>query len=197
MCAGDTALDTREGQVQHYASVRLRLGFGQRHTSRPSVGIHVPLADPVPPEPRRKPRAVMVVPGFKLDATAAAAKILSNICETDRRILDAYREVAVVDRVRTMRAIAFEVCQAYKVPAIDLWASRRGQTLDTCRQEAYFRMRHETTMSLPAIGRRCGNRDHTTILHGVRRVTQMLATGWRMRTLPDVIGVDETGYVRL
>ena len=36
--------------------------------------------------------------------------------------------------------------------------------------------KHMTTRSLPEIGRRFGGRDHTTILHGVRKVEELRAT---------------------
>jgi hypothetical protein len=36
---------------------------------------------------------------------------------------------------------------------------------------------HATTQSIPEIGRRCGDRDHTTVLHAVRVVSERLACG--------------------
>ena len=33
--------------------------------------------------------------------------------------------------------------------------------------------KHMTTRSLPDIGRRFGNRDHTTVMHGVRRIEEL------------------------
>jgi chromosomal replication initiator protein len=36
--------------------------------------------------------------------------------------------------------------------------------------------KHMTPRSLPEIGRRFGGRDHTTIMHGVRKIEEMMAT---------------------
>lgn len=47
------------------------------------------------------------------------------------------------------------------------------------RQYAMWRMRQETTQSLPQIGRFLGGRDHTTVLYGVRRHAQRLAESMR------------------
>ena len=67
------------------------------------------------------------------------------------------------------RKIMVEVAEKHRVSVIDLESPRRDRPSVRARQEAMWRMRHETPMSLPNIGRRLGGRDHTTAKHGIAR----------------------------
>lgn len=67
------------------------------------------------------------------------------------------------------KSIAREVAAKHAVTLIDLVSDRRDQRIVRARHEAFYRCRHETTMSLPQIGKRFGNRDHTTVLHGIKK----------------------------
>lgn len=69
----------------------------------------------------------------------------------------------------TMRAICEDVARKHRTTFLELRSHRRHRAVNLARQEAMWRCRHETTASLPMIGRVLGHRDHTTILHGVRR----------------------------
>ena len=52
----------------------------------------------------------------------------------------------------------------------------RGRKITRVRQIAYYLCRMHTTRSLPEIGRIFGERDHTTILHGVRKIDALRKT---------------------
>lgn len=67
------------------------------------------------------------------------------------------------------RLIAREVAAKHGVPMSDMWSSRRNVEAVAARHEAFWRCKNETTMSLPQIGRRFGGRDHTTVLHGIKK----------------------------
>lgn len=67
------------------------------------------------------------------------------------------------------RTILSEVAKKHGFRVDDILGIRRNVPLVTARHEAMWRIYWETTYSLPAIGR-IFNRDHTTILHGVRKV---------------------------
>jgi chromosomal replication initiator protein len=58
-----------------------------------------------------------------------------------------------------------------------LLSERRAQSLSRPRQIAMFVARKVTGRSLPFIGRRMGDRDHTTILHGWRAVQSLIDSG--------------------
>jgi chromosomal replication initiator protein len=66
------------------------------------------------------------------------------------------------------------VSQHYGVTKQDLVSARRTRTIVRPRQIAMFLSKVLTPRSLPEIGRRFGNRDHTTVLHAVRKVEKMV-----------------------
>lgn len=65
--------------------------------------------------------------------------------------------------------IILQVSAKHDVTEIDMKSKRRDRPAVRARQEAMYRMRYETTMSFPAIGKKFGGRDHTTALHSVRK----------------------------
>jgi hypothetical protein len=67
------------------------------------------------------------------------------------------------------KRIALEVAAKHRLLLVDLLSVRRNRALVEARHEAMYRMKTETSMSFPEIGRRLGGRDHTTVMHGVRR----------------------------
>lgn len=62
-----------------------------------------------------------------------------------------------------------EVCSKHSVTRAELVGGQRSRHIVAARQEAAYRMKKETTLSLPQIGRRLGGKDHATILYCVRR----------------------------
>jgi hypothetical protein len=66
------------------------------------------------------------------------------------------------------KTIIREVAAKHGVEIREMLSQRRGRPVVAARHEAVYRMRYETTMSLPQIGRRMGGRDHSTVLHGIR-----------------------------
>ena len=66
------------------------------------------------------------------------------------------------------------VSQHYGVSKQDLVSARRTRTIVQPRQIAMYLSKVLTPRSLPEIGRRFGNRDHTTVLHAVRKVDGMI-----------------------
>lgn len=75
----------------------------------------------------------------------------------------------IEDSTPHWKRIRMEVCQKHGIALVDLIGERRDRLSAKARHEAFYRMRHETTMSLPAIGRRMGGRDHTTVMNGIKR----------------------------
>jgi len=62
-----------------------------------------------------------------------------------------------------------QICAKHGLTKGELLSARRSRDLVVARHEAFYRMSKETAMSLPAIGRRMGGKDHTTVLWGIRR----------------------------
>lgn len=65
------------------------------------------------------------------------------------------------------------VSKHYNVTKADLLSARRTRTIVRPRQIAMYLAKVMTPRSLPEIGRRFGNRDHTTVLHAVRKIEEM------------------------
>ncbi len=68
------------------------------------------------------------------------------------------------------------VARHYGVSKIDIVSSRRTANVVRPRQVTMYLAKTMTQRSLPDIGRRMGNRDHTTVLHGVRKIERLLQT---------------------
>lgn len=77
-----------------------------------------------------------------------------------------------VPEVMRWQVIMAEVCQKHGITQQELVSSRRSQKLVAARNEASYRMSRETLMNLSAIARRL-NRDHTTIIHSIRRYEEV------------------------
>ncbi|QRG08285.1 chromosomal replication initiator protein DnaA [Xanthobacter dioxanivorans] len=68
------------------------------------------------------------------------------------------------------------VAKHYNVTRADLLSQRRTATVVKPRQIAMYLAKTLTLRSLPEIGRRFGGRDHTTVLHAVRKIDGLVAT---------------------
>ena len=66
------------------------------------------------------------------------------------------------------------VARHYNVSKADLLSARRTRTIVRPRQIAMYLAKMLTPRSLPEIGRRFGGRDHTTVLHAVRKIEGMI-----------------------
>ena len=68
------------------------------------------------------------------------------------------------------------VARQYNVSRADLLSSRRTANVVRPRQVAMYLAKTLTLRSLPEIGRRFGGRDHTTVLHAVRKIESLIGT---------------------
>lgn len=80
------------------------------------------------------------------------------------------------ERRVTVEEIQRKVAEYFNIRLSDMLGPKRTRTIARPRQVAMYLSKELTTRSLPEIGRRFGGRDHTTILHGVRKVEEMRAS---------------------
>ncbi|MBL4915597.1 chromosomal replication initiator protein DnaA [Szabonella alba] len=80
------------------------------------------------------------------------------------------------DRKLTVEEIQRKVAEHYNVRLSDLIGPKRVRTIARPRQIAMYLSKALTSRSLPDIGRRFGGRDHTTIMHGVKKIEELMAT---------------------
>ncbi|MBB6505799.1 chromosomal replication initiator protein [Sphingomonas endophytica] len=62
------------------------------------------------------------------------------------------------------------VCEHFELKPLDLLSARRARAVARPRQIAMYLAKRLTTRSLPEIGRKFGGRDHSTVIHAVRRI---------------------------
>jgi chromosomal replication initiator protein len=96
-----------------------------------------------------------------LDLDAAQRMLSAHLRGGEKRI--------TVDDIQKATAEYYGLKQA------DLVSACRARAVARPRQTAMWLAKHLTTRSLPDIGRRFGNRDHTTVLHAVRRIEALRA----------------------
>src|ERR1700686_82004 len=92
----------------------------------------------------------------------------------------AEREVRDLIRPQEPKRVKIEdiqrvVARQYNVSRSDLLSSRRTANVVRPRQVAMYLAKTLTLRSLPEIGRRFGGRDHTTVLHAVRKIEALVA----------------------
>ena len=69
-----------------------------------------------------------------------------------------------------------KVSEHFNVKMSDMSSARRSRTIARPRQIAMYLSKNLTSRSLPEIGRRFGNRDHTTVIHAVKKVEELRNT---------------------
>ena len=79
------------------------------------------------------------------------------------------------DRRVTIEEIQKRVAEHWGLRVTDMTSSRRARTVARPRQVAMYLAKQFTDRSLPEIGRMFGNRDHTTVMHAVSRVAELMA----------------------
>jgi chromosomal replication initiator protein len=80
------------------------------------------------------------------------------------------------DRKLTIEEIQRKVAEHYNIRLSDMIGPKRLRNIARPRQVAMYLAKQLTPRSLPEIGRRFGGRDHTTIMHGVRKIEELMAT---------------------
>lgn len=69
------------------------------------------------------------------------------------------------------------VCDYYRVSHDDIISSRRTNKIVIPRHVIFWAAKEFTGNSYPQIASRVGGRDHTTVLHGVRKINKLIAEG--------------------
>jgi chromosomal replication initiator protein len=68
------------------------------------------------------------------------------------------------------------ICNFYSIPVYRLESSTRKREVVIARQMAVFMLRYYTGLSFKAIGRRFGQRDHTTAIHSIKTINDLCET---------------------
>jgi chromosomal replication initiator protein len=109
----------------------------------------------------------------------ALRRVIANSRFTDRPInLDFAKEalrdlLALQARLVSIENIQKTVAEYFKLRVADLLSKRRSRSIARPRQFAMALAKELTNHSLPEIGDAFGGRDHTTVLHGCRRIESL------------------------
>ncbi len=77
------------------------------------------------------------------------------------------------DRRLTIDEVQRRVAEYFGIRISDMLSPRRARPVARPRQIAMYLSKHLTTRSLPEIGRKFGGRDHTTVIHAVKKIEQL------------------------
>ena len=95
-------------------------------------------------------------------------KIL-NISDCKNILKDVFNQTKVI----TVDKIQNVVSNFFNIALSEMLSQRRSRPLARPRQIAMYLAKKMTTRSLPEIGRRFANRDHTTVIHAVKTITRL------------------------
>jgi len=116
------------------------------------------------------------------DLDGAANRLLAHATLSGQLVTLETAESAIRDLVRTRepRRVKIEdiqklVATRYNVSRADILSERRTAAVVKPRQIAMYLSKALTPRSLPEIGRRFGGRDHTTVLHAVRKIEKAIS----------------------
>jgi len=116
----------------------------------------------------------------------ALRRVIANSRFTERPInLDFAKEalrdlLALQARLVSIENIQKTVAEYFKIRVGDLLSKRRSRSIARPRQVAMALSKELTNHSLPEIGDAFGGRDHTTVLHGCRRIESLRETDKRI-----------------
>ncbi len=154
----------------HPSTYELRLGI--LHSKRKQLGANVPdsvlefLALKVTSNIRELEGALN-----RIVAHADVSKQEITLESTQDVLQDLLR---AHDRRITIDEIQRKVAEHYNLRLSDMHSARRARSVARPRQVAMYLSKLLTARSLPEIGRKFGGRDHTTVMHAIRKVEELM-----------------------
>ncbi|MGH6818153.1 MAG: chromosomal replication initiator protein DnaA [Methylovirgula sp.] len=128
------------------------------------------------------------------DLDGAVNRLVAHTCLTGQPLSVETTEAAIRDLIRTRepKRVKIEdiqklVASHYNVTKADIVSARRTANVVRPRQIAMYLAKTLTPRSLPEIGRRFGGRDHTTVLHAVRKIEALAGTDGRLSEEIDLL----------
>ncbi len=153
----------------HPTTYELRLGILQAKAERASVEVPVKVLEFLA---HKITSNVRELEGALIRIVAHAELIGRPITmETTQEVLqDLLRSH---DRKVTIDEIQKRVAEHFNIRITDMHSARRARAVARPRQVAMYLAKQLTSRSLPEIGRKFGGRDHTTVMHAVRKIDEL------------------------
>lgn len=92
------------------------------------------------------------------------------------------------DKRLTVEDIQRAVANHYNVKMSDMHSARRSVSIARPRQVAMYLSKQLTSKSLPEIGRKFGGKDHTTVMHAIKRIEEMRSNDHEMQEDLNLLG---------
>ncbi|MBT5048137.1 MAG: chromosomal replication initiator protein DnaA [Rhodospirillaceae bacterium] len=153
----------------HATSYELRLGIMESKAER--IGVDIPskvkefLAHRITSNVRELEGALNRVVAH---ATLVGREISLETCQ------DVLHDILRAnDRRVTIEEIQKKVAEHFNIRIADMHSARRARAIARPRQVAMYLAKQLTSRSLPEIGRKFGGRDHTTVMHAVKKVEEL------------------------
>lgn len=124
----------------------------------------------------RTPGSIRELEGAVNTLAASAGGRLCSVSVEEVKVLLGAALRGGPERRITVDEIQKTVADHFNLKQADLLSERRTRAVARPRQIAMWLCKQHTTRSYPDIGRRFGGRDHTTVLHGVRKVEELIAS---------------------
>jgi hypothetical protein len=135
--------------------------------AKPSVTVNVP-PKPEPTKPRRRIATPDIIVPDVVDVVTVETLMASDAFAVVR---DSDEDKLVMPIVAQ---ITREIARLSRMHPVEIKADTRRQKPVIARQCCWWLARRYTYISAPVLGRTFGNRDHTTILHGVKSINRIL-----------------------
>lgn len=153
----------------HPATYELRLGILQEKSRDLEVDIPAKVLEFLA---HRITSNVRILEGA-LNKIAAHASLVSQPVTLHSAQEVLHDVLRVTGRKVKIEDIQKRVCEYFGVRLSEMFSDRRARVVARPRQVAMYLAKQLTSSSLPEIGRKFGNRDHTTVMHAVRRIEQL------------------------
>ncbi|WP_293877079.1 MULTISPECIES: chromosomal replication initiator protein DnaA [unclassified Sphingomonas] len=108
-----------------------------------------------------------------LNRVVAYAQLTGDSIDMDFAVATLGDVLRGAQRRVTIDEIQKLVSQHFELKPLDLVSARRSRAVARPRQIAMYLAKRLTTRSLPEIGRKFGGRDHSTVIHAVRKIEEL------------------------
>ncbi|MBP9708392.1 MAG: chromosomal replication initiator protein DnaA [Oligoflexales bacterium] len=112
--------------------------------------------------------AFAALQGRQIDITLASEIFQNVLSEPPKRL--------------TIESIQKVVADYFKIKIVDIKGKKRHKALTTPRQIAMYLSRNMTKASFPEIGEKFGGKDHTTVMHAVKKVQKEITANYELKS---------------
>jgi chromosomal replication initiator protein len=156
----------------HPTTYELRLGILQAKAERAGVAVPIKVLEFLAHKITQNIRELEGA----LNRITAHATLIGRPITIDSSQEVLHDLIRANDRRVTIEEIQKRVAEHFAIRLADMHSPRRARAVARPRQVAMYLSKQLTSRSLPEIGRKFGGRDHTTVMHAVRKIEELRAS---------------------